>query len=224
MSWVLIMTFLYNNNYSVNYFEQTSLDKKFYEKTYQLSKRFPLKWYEFINKVLGNDKITYFKDTTMIINLIDLELSIVKITFELLKEYYKDDLLKKIIYKKEYIIVHFHSVKTKEVLQNKNLWQSIYLYYILKENYDNLNVYLRGVIRKNINEYESVDLIIKDNNDLYLVSSTSPITLEYGKSKNIFLYNERSRFLKIPTHNTCLKFSFDPNQFLLNFECIKNNL
>lgn len=218
------MTFLYNPKFSVNYFEQTHHDNLFYYKTYQLAKTFPLKWYEFINKVVGNNQITYFKDTTMIINLIDLDLSLVKITFEVLKEYYKDNLFSKIIYKKEYIIVHFLSVKTKEVFEHINLWQAIYLYYIIKENYNDLNVYLRGIIRKNVNEYENVDLIIKDKNDLYLVSSTNPISEIYGVSKNIYLYNKRSRNVLIPLHNNHLIFSFDPNQFLTNFEYMRNTL
>lgn len=216
------MTFLYNGNYSINYFELNDLDKKFHKKTYELSKSYPLKWYHFIYKVINNNKITYFKDTTMIINLIDLDLSLVKITFEILKEYFKETLILKLIYKKEYIIVDFHSVKTKEVFQNKDLWKSIYLYYVIKDNYDDVSLYLRGIIRKNINEYENIDLIIKDNEKLYLVNSSSPINEIYGKSNNVYLYDRRSRNITVPSHNTHLLFSFDPNQILSNFEYMRN--
>ena len=108
-----------------------------------------------------------------------------------------------------------------EIIENTKKLMS---YKTIKENYNDLNVYLRGIIRKNVNEYENVDLIIKDKNDLYLVSSTNPISEIYGVSKNIYLYNKRSRNVLIPLHNNHLIFSFDPNQFLTNFEYMRNTL
>lgn len=206
--------------YSINYYELKKIDSLFYEKTYELSNRYPFKWYTFINKIIANKKITYFNDTTMIVNLIDLDIHNVKILFEVIKEYFKEDLFKKVIYKKEFIIVHFHTNLTKDVFERKNLWQVIYLYSVLKKEYKNLNLYLRGNIRYN-NEIEEVDLIINDKDNYYLVNSNNQIKRKYYKSTNLFLYNELYRNQNILEDNNLFRFSFNENQLLSNFETIK---
>jgi len=211
------MNYLVSSTYNINFYEYTDLELNFMKKSYDLGMRYPFKWYEFMNKIIGNPKITTFIDTTMIVNLLDLEVSQIKILFELLKEYLKLKLLKKILYKKEFIIVHFHTQKTTEVFKEKNLWIAIFSYFILKEYYPSLDIYLRGVICEN-NHKEIVDLIVNTNNSTYLLNSTKALSKNYDDAVSSFILYDFPRNLKIPENTFKIKFSFDVNTLLFNFE------
>ncbi len=219
MEWVIIMNYLVSSTYNINYYEYSDLELNFMKKTYEIGMSYPFKWYDFINKIIGNRKTTYFKDTTMIVTLIELELGQVKILFEILKEYLKLKLIKKILYKREFIIVHFYSIKTKEVFEQTNFWQSIFCYFALKEYYPSLDVNLRGVINQN-NHKELVDLIVNTNNEIYLINSTNPLLGGYPDTKKAMIVYDIPRNLRIPTDNKIIKFSFDVNTLLFNFERI----
>lgn len=216
----MMMNYLISQSFNINYYDYSIIEEQFIKKTYELGTTYPFKWYEFINKIIGNREVTYFKDTTMIINLLNLDLPQVKILFEILKNYLKNNLLKKILYKREYIIVHFHTIKTKEIFEKKNLWMAVCCYYMLKDENSEAEIFLRGVIQKE-NTKELVDLVVSDNNKIYLINVTTPLKNDYDDSEVVYLYYEKSRNLKIPSHTKLLHFSFDRNQLLNNFEHIK---
>lgn len=211
------MNCLVSSTYNVNYYDYTKLELEFMKKTYELGMTYPFKWYEFINKIIGNRKITYFKDTTMIITIIDLEISKIKVLFEILKEYLKFKLIKKILYKREFIIVHFYSNKTKDVFEQPNLWISVMAYYMLKDGGIFGDISLRGVIHQ-AKYKEMVDLIIVTNDATYLLNSRIPLSNVYEDVIPIYLYYEKNRNLHIPNFNYQLKFSFDEETFLSNFD------
>ncbi len=217
MEWVIIMNYLVSSTYNINYYEYNDLELNFMKKTYEIGMSYPFKWYEFINKIIGNHKTTYFKDTTMIVTLIELELGQVKILFEILKEYLKLKLIKKILYKREFIIVHFHTLKTKEVFEQTNFWQSVFCYFTIKEYYPSLDVNLRGVINQN-NHKELVDLIINTTNEIYLINSTTPLLDSYPDTKKAMIVYDMPRNMRIPSDNKIIKFSFDVSTLLFNFE------
>lgn len=219
LEWVRRMNYVMGQSFHINCYDYTELEQAFMKKTYELSISYPFKWYEFIHNIIDNRKVTYFKDTTMIVSLLELELSQIKILFEVLKEYLKLKLIKKILYKREFIIVHFHSVKTKEIWEIKNLWCSVTSYFMLKENYPDAKVYIRGVLQDNESK-ELVDLIFVFHQTIYLIQSTIPLKKEYHGCTSIYLYYERSRFLSIPTDVKMLKFSFDVSCLLKNFDTI----
>lgn len=211
------MNYLVSSTFNVNYYDYSQLELDFMKKCYELGTKYPFKWYEFINKIIGNRKITYFKDTTMIVTIVDLELSQVKILFELLKEYLQLKLIKKILYKREFIIVHFYSIKTKDVFEQPNLWISVFCYFMLKESGIGVDVNLRGVINQG-DLKEMVDLIIVTNELTLLINSRTPLKGEYEEAVNVFLYNEKNRMTVVPSYVHQLKFSFDKCTFLSNFE------
>ncbi len=217
LEWVIIMNYLVSSTYNVNYYDYTPLELEFMKKSYELGVTYPFKWYEFINKIVGNRKITYFKDTTMIVTIVDLELGQVKILFELLKEYLKLKLIRKVLYKREFIIVHFYTNKTKDVFEQPNLWISIFSYFMIKnsERYDDIN--LRGVIHQNGSK-ELVDLVIVTDEFTFLINSRQPLLGKYEDAISIYLYYELTKDVLVPNLTHKLKFSFDQTTFLYNLE------
>lgn len=215
---VIIMKYLKIDNYHINYYDYTSLDWEFMDLTNKLVKTYPFKWYTLMKKIINEPKITYFKDTTMIVSLLHLEFSQIKMLFEILKEYLKVRLIKKIIYKKEFIIVHFHSLRTKEVMETPNLWQAINYYYTIKEAFPEMSVYLRGVIG-NQEQVENVDLIVTSQDKTYLINSSKPLLFDtMGKCFKGFLFTELSRFTKIAPDTGKIRYAFDENSQVKSLE------
>lgn len=211
------MNYLVSSTYNVNYYEYTKLELEFMKKCYELGTTYPFKWYEFINKIVGNRKTTYFKDTTMIVTIVDLELEQVKVLFEILKEYLKLKLIRKILYKREFIIVHFYSTKTKDIFEQPNLWLSVFSYFMIKNSDIYADVNLRGVIHQDNNK-ELVDLVIVTDKVNFLVNSRTPLLGHYDDAFSVYLYYEKNRNMAIPDSTYQLRFSFDKKTFLHNFE------
>lgn len=216
----MIMNYLMSQSFNINYYDYSIIEQQFIKKTYEIGTTYPFKWYEFINKIIGNNEVTYFKDTTMIINLLNLDLSQVKILFEILKEYLKNNLVRKILYKREYIVVHFHSQKTMEIFSVKNLWIAVCCYYMLKDENSDVEVFLRGVIQNETSK-ELVDLVVMDQSKTYLINVTNALQNKYDDSEVVYLYYDRNRNWNIPKDVKLLRFSFDRNQLLSNFEHLK---
>lgn len=216
----MIMNYLMSQSFNINYYDYSIIEQQFIKKTYEIGTTYPFKWYEFINKIIGNNEVTYFKDTTMIINLLNLDLSQVKILFEILKKYLKNNLVRKILYKREYIVVHFHSQKTMEIFSVKNLWIAVCCYYMLKDENSDVEVFLRGVIQNETSK-ELVDLVVMDQSKTYLINVTNALQNKYDDSEVVYLYYDRNRNWNIPKDVKLLRFSFDRNQLLSNFEHLK---
>lgn len=217
---VMNMNYLMSGSFNINYYDYSELDLEFIKKTYEIGTTYPFKWYEFINQIINNPQATYFKDTTMIVNLLVLDKNLIKILFEILKEYLKNKLVRKILYKREYIIVHFHSIKSKEIFEIKNLWLSVCCYYMLIQQNEEFEVFLRGVIQKEKTK-ELVDLVVVTPTKTYLINSTVPLINNYDDSEKVFLYYERTRGLIVPDATKMLRFSFDAGRLLSNFEKLK---
>lgn len=212
------MKYLKSDNYHINYYDYTNLDWEFMSLTNKLVKTYPFKWYTFMKKIINEPKITYFKDTTMIVSLLHLEFSQIKILFEILKEYLKVRLIKKIIYKKEFIIVHFHSLRTKEVMEVPNLWQAINYYYTIKTAFPEMTAYLRGVLG-NHEQVEMVDLIVTNRDKTYLINASKPLAfITDNMCHKGFLYTELSRFTKIDIDTGKIRYAFDENSQIKSLE------
>lgn len=210
------MNYLVSSTYYITYFNYTEIELKFMKKTYELSLKYPFKWYEFINKIMQDKIATYFKDTTMIINLMELELNQVKILFEILKEYLKLKLLKKIIYKKEFIIIHFYTEKTKEIFASPRLWLAINTYFILKERNPELDLTFGGVLNSSSIK-EEVDLVLIYRERTYLINVSHPLQKNYEDTSKVMIVDDVVSNDKLPENIQKVKFSFDAKTLSTNF-------
>ena len=75
------MNYLVNGSQIINFYTYNKLDYDFMDKTYYIGMKYPYKWYEFIHNIIHNQKITYFKDTTMIVSLLALDIHQIRILF-----------------------------------------------------------------------------------------------------------------------------------------------
>lgn len=210
------MNYLSHESLVINYFEYNKIDLMFMDKTYSIGIKYPYKWYEFIHSIIHNQRITYFKDTTMIVTLLDLDMNQIKILFEILKEYLKVKLLKKVLYYREFIIVHFHNIKTTNILRNKCLWISMFAYYMIKDKLYNIDIHLQGIIRDNEHK-DIVDLIIKHNNILYLISSNKILDNIYPNVRYVYLIDRLVNYKTLPNYYKNIKFSLNQNEFIKEF-------
>ena len=102
--------FIDNNKYSIRNIDLNTIDKKFIDTSYKYLKQYPNKWYDIIYKIICNQKISYFKDTTAIIQISLLDINNTENFFILLKKYLNEKIIIKIIFKKEFIIIHFNEI------------------------------------------------------------------------------------------------------------------
>ena len=104
---------------------------------------FPFKWHHFMS-VFESKEIVYVKDTTLIINLLKLDSSSIIIVFEIFKDFLRNNIIKKINYKKEVIIIEFHNDFMISFFKHRNKWMLLGLIEILEDNQINyyLDVYI----------------------------------------------------------------------------------
>lgn len=207
------MNYLVNGSQIINFYTYNKLDYDFMDKTYYIGMKYPYKWYEFIHNIIHNKKITYFKDTTMIVSLLALDIHQIRILFEVLKEYLKDRLLKKVLYYREFIIVHFHNNKTINILKTKYVWMALFTYYMIKEHLTNIDVYFQGYIEVK-DEKEFIDLIINHNNTIYLITTNTILENRYSNIKLFFLSDRLVNHRLLPEYYSSIKFSLNQNDLI----------
>lgn len=203
------------NKYQIIYYTHTKFDYLFYHKTYELGMKYPYKWYDFIHNIMNNPKVTYYKDTTLIITLIDLEIYQVKILFEFLKEYLKERLIKKVLYHREFLIVHFFNNNTINVFKVKNLWMSIYGYYMIKSVDIDVDLHLLGVVKHDKKD-NKIDLILHQNDRIYLINSTNIIDY-FDDVGFIYLNNRLLNYHILPKYYLEVPFTLHKKDFINSF-------
>lgn len=173
-----MMNCLIDMKYEISYYQYDHIEKVFIEKLKHLIDSRPFKWYNFKYKILENKQYCYFKDTTLVINLYLLNLNEAENVLNILKELSLTKGIEKIIYKKEFIIVHFHSYKVTEIMKETNLWQAVCLYKTIKHHFPYLNVHLGALININ-NKYEKIDLLIEYNCDYFIINTYNEIKSQF---------------------------------------------
>ena len=159
-----------------------------------------------------NADITYARDSTLIITLAKLRELMVKDLFEILNIFYQNNHIKKLIYKKEFLIIHFTSRYSLKVLCDKTYYMYIDYYFFFKDK--GLECYLNPIISiQNIKE--EVDLVF---NEKYVSRYSDLIKVKdgfvfYDKYKNDILYTELLQ-------NSQMQFS-KPKK-LLSFSSVEN--
>lgn len=187
----------------LSYYELKRVDHIFLDFIGKYIDKFPFKFYYIMEK-LNNNKIVYIKDTTMIIDLLKLEDDMIVNIFNLFKELLRNNIINKIVYKKEVIVVYFSNEFIISFFKDKDKWLIIPLVNILieKEELIYFDVYLKAndvfkyMLLVRIKEkYITMDLKNLDKlNDLHI-----PLILNFNNNKN-----------------NNLQFSFDKSEFLGN--------
>lgn len=164
-----------DRNFSIQTFDLSKLDNKFIEISYIYSNKFPFKWNFFVNKIIDKKEIFYARDTTSIININEIEFKKIDIVFEILKLYLNSGIIRKIIYKKEFAIVHFNDLFHIELLTNRGFLISIGLYKFIKEHFKMCSVYFGGILSIGSNK-KIITMIMKKDNKLYVFDYGSELT------------------------------------------------
>lgn len=163
--------YISNSKYSLKTIKHTKIDKKFIEVSYSYQKRFPGKWEFFANNIIKKPEICYFRDTTSIINVNLIDFNELTNLFEILKLYLNNRIIKKIIYKKEFIIIHFNNDFHVEFIKNPMYLLAINLFKFLDNNYSGiLDVFFGAVLSIN-NIKETVEIVAFKDSYIYLFMS-----------------------------------------------------
>lgn len=167
--------------------------------------KYPFKCFNIMDTLL-NKEFVYIKNTTMIIDLLKLNDSIIVNIFDFFKNMLRCDFIKKIIYKKEVIFIYFYNDFIISFFNMKNKWLLIPLVIeISKNNYP----YYFDVYVNNKNIHKLMFLVIID--DLYVSIDVK----EMDKISNNH-YPLVINFYSNKSNN--LKFSFDRIEFMNNLK------
>lgn len=167
--------------------------------------KYPFKCFNIMDTLL-NKEFVYIKNTTMIIDLLKLNDSIIVNIFDFFKNMLRCDFIKKIIYKKEVIFIYFYNDFIISFFNMKNKWLLIPLVIeISKHNYP----YYFDVYVNNKNIHKLMFLVIID--DLYVSIDIK----EMDKISNNH-YPLVINFYSNKSNN--LKFSFDRIEFMNNLK------
>lgn len=214
-----IMNCIENKIHNISYYQYDHVEKVFIDKFNHLISTRPFKWCSFKYKILNNKKYCYFKDTTLVINLYLLNIDEAKNALFILKELLLTKGIEKIIYKKEFIIVHFHSYKIVELLKEPNLWIAVCLYKTIKYHFPYLNVNLGSLININ-NDLKKIDLLIEYNDEFFIINTNDEINecLGNGFYQCVFYFYKTVSHLKIK--NKLISFSFNETNRINDIEKI----
>lgn len=114
----------------------TEEELTFIDDFYSFLKKYPFKMFDML-KVLQNSEITYKRDTTLIITLCKLSNLMFKDLLSFFETLCKNQTITKIIYQKEFLILHFYNDFVVDILTNKTMYMYIdYYFALLKENFD----------------------------------------------------------------------------------------
>lgn len=95
----------------------------------------PSWWIIYSLYIVNDKKITYKKDTTLIISLYSLKSHRIIILYNILKRFYKLELIEKVIYKKEFVIVHMKDEAAFKILTDPNYWKLMLVEYLIIKNH-----------------------------------------------------------------------------------------
>lgn len=213
----------YNSeNYSLTYEKNNHLDEKYIAYITQYILVRPFIWCQLLRKVFLNPLITYKKDTTFIITTYEIKDNIINWLFELLKEMLRKGFVKKIIYKKEFMIIHFYSYLIVKSLSIENYWLILITYYYLKQQKINLKLYL-NVDYQSMTQKEEIDLLIIANNEpLIIIDNIAKEKLIMPNINKYLIYLFEKREEEANSDWKKLKFTFNRCDFEKKLALIVN--
>ncbi len=140
----------------------------------------------FLYDIISNNKVSFLKDTTIIITVYELNVDEVVILYKVLKELRHIKAVEKVINKKEFLIVGVYSSNVMEYFNNPNKWYILALKKALDEMFTKTNslVYYLNPPEENC------DMAIKKQNKWYYIYTNVDITfMEKEKVINCLLCN-----------------------------------
>ncbi len=182
-----------NKEYCLEQTLLTNIDYRFIKISDEFSNTFPIKWNKYIDNIITNQSITFFRDTSAIIQITNLNLNEVEFLFTVLKAYLNSQVIEKIIYKKEFIIIHFNDKFHMELITNSFILYLIKFYRYLLNKSNLYKVYFCCKFTIN-NEVKIIPLVIKYNN-IYYVFDDLPnyIINKQSDIEVVYLYKHKRR-------------------------------
>ena len=165
--------------------------------------KYPFKSYNIMEVLLGKE-IVYIKDTTMIVDLLRINNDNILNIFNFFKDMLRNNLINKIIFKKEVLLIYFKDEFIISFFKEKNKWLLIPLISIILEY--GYEFYFDVFIESNPLIKVMLFIIINGNN----------ITID---TKNINKLSDNHYHMLINFYNNIennLMFSFDKSTFLEN--------
>lgn len=169
-----------DTHFCITSIQQTKVDETFIKISYTYQRQFPFKWDFFVNDMIDNPNMTYFKDTTVIFNLESIDFQDVSVLFHILKMYLNYKVIVKIIHKKEFIIAHFHPNFHMEYIKTPTILMSLSLYHIMMHA-DFGKIYLGGILTTN-NQKRIINIILETENKLYLFDGNDKVDYQLSEA------------------------------------------
>lgn len=147
--------------------EHTSIDDAFLKRALFYQKTYPFRWHYFVFDIISKPQMIYTKDSTVILNLNDLPFKELQFLFAMLKDFLNYRIIQKIIYKREFIILHFHQEFHMEFFKTPSILMSLGLHQYLQENYSSYTIYYGAILIMHDEKY-LLDLVLQKDNQLFL--------------------------------------------------------
>lgn len=182
------------------------IEQNFIKTINQLIQQYPFKWFNLM-ELIFNYKNIYIKDSTMFIELIYLKEEELKRLFEIFKKLFNKRIIEKIIYKREFMIISFHSEFITSFFKSENKWLTIPLY--------------AGLTKINIITYYDVKI---NNNKYYLgaIINQRLVTIDHKHHEPINSIHLPLIINLYSNKNEYLLFSFNLERYLNNLFCKLN--
>ena len=137
----------------------------------------------FLLDIIANNKISYLKDTTIILTVYEMKVDDVIVLYKILKDLKRLKAVEKVINKKEFLIIGVYSLKIMEYFNNPNKWYILALKQALDELFNKSNSLVYYINPPD----ENCDMAIKRQNQWYYIH-TSVLTLNNLSDKVIHAY------------------------------------
>lgn len=185
--------FIDNKYYSLKNINLNKNDDIFMNVCIEYANKFPNRWVDLIENVLSNELITYYKDTTAIIQINNLNKNTIEFLFKYIKTLLNNNIVIKVIYKKEFIIIHFKNGFHIDLVKYKDMLYCIPLYKcIIKNNINDFKIYFYCILK--VNNYSKViPFVIKYHDKIFLFDNCPSSDIKLNNIEVIYLYKVKKR-------------------------------
>ncbi len=203
-----------DKNYIITSIEQSPVDEKFLKYSYQYLKKYPFMWRYLVKEIICKKEISYFRDTTGIIHIETIEFNKLSYLFELLKAYLNIGVIDKIIYKKEFIILHFHQNFHLQYFIYETFLLAINLYFFLLTQYQNIFTICYGAKLLDDKKSYLIEIMLKYHEKLYLFSSNPNFNLDFSSNiKKLYLCDFPKHDFKKQANVEIFKISYSEKDY-----------
>lgn len=200
-------------DYIINFSNLDNIEEKFVKFVYEESLSRPFMWLIFTEDILNNKNITYSINTTSIISTYNVKQEESYYLFETLKQLLRIGAILKIIYKKEFIIVHYYNEFIKDTLTINNKWLNITVGELLLENKIVDKLYYNSLY-DDYKTNKKIDLLLELDQKLVICSTNMNNIINNTNLKNIYIsITNKNKDCHIPY----IKFNYIKEKFINNF-------